>query len=224
MKRIIVVSLVLVALLAGVIVPVKVFAQDYGAYADISGQGTSASAGEAVKLRVTVKAKQDITDVKVTISELAPELVLIQRSAEVSLIQSGEERVISIPLGTSTETPEGKYRISYYVTFHDGTGKEWATGEQEAFVRVEEEDEGCFIATAAYGTDTAQELDILREFRDKVLLPDSLGIKFVFFYYRTSPPIAEFISRQDVLRTMVREVFVAPIVAIVNLSHNLWSE
>jgi len=82
---------------------------------------------------------------------------------------------------------------------------------------------GCFIATAAYGTDTAQEIDILREFRDEVLLSNSLGSKFVSFYYRTSPPIAEFIARHDVLRTIVREAFVAPIVAILNLSYNLWS-
>jgi hypothetical protein len=80
----------------------------------------------------------------------------------------------------------------------------------------------CFIATAAYGTDTAQEIDILREFRDVILLPNSLGAKFVSFYYRTSPPIADFISRHDVLRAIVREGFVAPIVAILGLSKNLW--
>jgi hypothetical protein len=82
---------------------------------------------------------------------------------------------------------------------------------------------GCFIATAAYGTDTAKELDILREFRDKVLLPNSLGAKFVSFYYRTSPPIASFISQHDVLRTAVRVGFVDPIVKILNWSHDLWS-
>ena len=82
---------------------------------------------------------------------------------------------------------------------------------------------GCFIATATYGTDTAEQLDILREFRDTVLLPNSLGAKFVSFYYKTSPPIADFISQHEVLRTMVRVVFVDPIVAILNWSHDLWS-
>jgi len=82
---------------------------------------------------------------------------------------------------------------------------------------------GCFIATAAYGTDTAKQLDILREFRDTVLLPNSLGAKFVSFYYRTSPPLADFISQHEVLRTVVRVGFVDPIVKILNWSHNLWS-
>jgi len=82
---------------------------------------------------------------------------------------------------------------------------------------------GCFIATAAYGTDTAKEIDILREFRDTILLPNSLGAKFVSLYYKTSPPLADFISQHEVLRTAVRVGFVDPIVAILNWSHDLWS-
>jgi hypothetical protein len=82
---------------------------------------------------------------------------------------------------------------------------------------------GCFIATAAYGTDTAGELDILREFRDAVLLPNSLGARFVSLYYKTSPPLANFISQSAVLRTVVRVGFVDPIVKIITWSHDLWS-
>jgi len=81
----------------------------------------------------------------------------------------------------------------------------------------------CFIATAAYGTRTAQEISILREFRDTVLLPNSLGAKSVSLYYRTSAPVANFISQHEVLRTAVRVGFIDPIVAISNWSHDLWS-
>jgi hypothetical protein len=82
---------------------------------------------------------------------------------------------------------------------------------------------GCFVATAAYGTDTASQLDILREFRDEVLLPNSLGAKLVSLYYKTSPPIADFISQNEVLRTVVRMGFVEPIVKILTWTHGLWS-
>jgi hypothetical protein len=45
----------------------------------------------------------------------------------------------------------------------------------------------CFVATAAYGTDTAEEIGLLREFRDVVLLPSGLGAEFVSLYYRSLP-------------------------------------
>ena len=81
----------------------------------------------------------------------------------------------------------------------------------------------CFIATAAYGSDTAKELDILREFRDTVLLPSNLGVRFVSFYYRIGPPIANLMSQHEVFRTAVRVGFVDPIVKILDWTHNLWS-
>jgi hypothetical protein len=80
----------------------------------------------------------------------------------------------------------------------------------------------CFIATAAYGTDTAQEIDVLRAFRDEILLHNSLGARFVSFYYKNSPPMADLISKHDVLRAIVRKGFVNPITAILSLSKNLW--
>jgi len=82
----------------------------------------------------------------------------------------------------------------------------------------------CFIATAVYGTDKAKEIDILREFRDVVLLPSGLGAELVSLYYKISPPIAEVISQHNFLRTAVRVGFVDPIVAILNWSYALWSE
>jgi hypothetical protein len=82
----------------------------------------------------------------------------------------------------------------------------------------------CFIATAAYGTDTAEEINLLREFRDVVLLASGPGTGFVSLYYEVSPAIAEVISRHDFLRTAVRVGFIDPIVAILDWSHALWSE
>jgi len=82
----------------------------------------------------------------------------------------------------------------------------------------------CFIATAGYGTDTSEDINLLREFRDVVLLPSGLGAEFVSLYYEVSPPIAEVISQHDFLSTAVRLGFIDPIVAILDWSHALWSE
>jgi hypothetical protein len=81
---------------------------------------------------------------------------------------------------------------------------------------------GCFIATAAYGTETAGQLDILRDFRDQVLLDNVLGSRFVEAYYRLSPPVADFIAKNDFLRAVVREVFVDPVANLLQWSQNLW--
>jgi parallel beta-helix repeat protein len=62
----------------------------------------------------------------------------------------------------------------------------------------------CFIATAAYGTPMAEEVQILREFRDEYLLTNPLGLTFVDFYYKVSPPIAEFITEHPSLKPIVR--------------------
>lgn len=75
----------------------------------------------------------------------------------------------------------------------------------------EETPPGCFIATAAYGTPMAGEIQILREFRDEYLLTNRPGRAFVDFYYRTSPPIARFITDHPGLKPMVRTALVPAI-------------
>jgi len=62
----------------------------------------------------------------------------------------------------------------------------------------------CFIATAAYGTPMAEEIQILREFRDDYLLANTVGRAIVGLYYKVSPPIAEFITDHPSLKPIVR--------------------
>jgi len=90
------------------------------------------------------------------------------------------------------------------------------------FERVEQ-DNGCFVATAAYGTDTAEQIDILREFRDTVLLPNSLGAGFVSLYYRVSPGIADSISKYELLRAVVRIGAIDRLVNVLDRTHTWWS-
>jgi hypothetical protein len=63
---------------------------------------------------------------------------------------------------------------------------------------------GCFIATAAFGSYLDPHVMVLRHFRDDVLLQSQLGTAFVKFYYKHSPPIADFIAHHDILRMIMR--------------------
>ena len=62
----------------------------------------------------------------------------------------------------------------------------------------------CFISTAAYGSPMAPHVNILREFRDRFLLNNSIGKAFVGFYYKYSPQMADLIAKHENLRTLVR--------------------
>jgi hypothetical protein len=65
---------------------------------------------------------------------------------------------------------------------------------------------GCMVATAAYGSALAPEIDILREFRGRYLMTSSWGRKFVSWYYRNSPTWAVAISSSETLKFIVRGI------------------
>ena len=70
---------------------------------------------------------------------------------------------------------------------------------------------GCFIASAAFGSYLEPNVEVLRDFRDRYLLTNGPGTAFVKLYYRTSPPIADYISRHDGVKLATR-VLLTPVV------------
>ncbi len=79
---------------------------------------------------------------------------------------------------------------------------------------------GCFIATAAWGSDMQKQVRYLRAFRDNYLLDNRAGRWFVRQYYHYSPPLADYIRSRPRLRALVR----ASLKPLVVLSHYLLSE
>lgn len=74
-------------------------------------------------------------------------------------------------------------------------------------------DKSCFISTAAFGSDMAEQVQILREFRNQFLLTHQWGIYFVKKYYEYSPPLAHFIKDSETLRFIVR-LFLYPVIGM----------
>jgi DNA-directed RNA polymerase subunit RPC12/RpoP len=95
-----------------------------------------------------------------------------------------------------TETMSGANKLKLF------SGKKlWQDDEDKASLKI-----GCFIATAAYGSDLDPEVETLRRFRDNVLLKSALGRGFVHLYYRISPPLAEWIAEGECRRALARGI------------------
>jgi hypothetical protein len=72
--------------------------------------------------------------------------------------------------------------------------------------------DGCFIASAAYSSPLHPHVNILRDFRDRYLMPSKLGRMLVNFYYKYSPSIADLIAKYKILRVAVR-INLLPLIA-----------
>ena len=72
--------------------------------------------------------------------------------------------------------------------------------------------EGCFIATAAYGSYLDSHVETLRDFRDSYMVTNPVGRNLVSAYYKLSPPLAEFIDEHPALKPIVRVGLVPAVV------------
>jgi hypothetical protein len=143
-------------------------------------------------------------------------------------LSAGDTSGSYVQITDTIEAPPGTTHLRVCLL---GTG--WSSGDEVRFDEIGVWPPGggfwdwlrerCFIATAAYGTATAAELDVLRDFRDRVLLNNALGSRFVEAYYTLSPPVADFMAENDVLRAIVRETLIDPVVNLLQWSKGLRS-
>jgi len=66
--------------------------------------------------------------------------------------------------------------------------------------------EGCYIATAVYGSYDCPEVLVLRKFRDERLMSSPFGRLFVRCYYATSPVLAKRIKSDSFVAKQTRNV------------------
>jgi len=73
----------------------------------------------------------------------------------------------------------------------------------DAYPELPDEDV-CFIATAAFESKSATEVEVLRAFRDRFLSTHRAGRWAVARYYAMSPPAARFLNEHEALKPLVR--------------------
>ncbi len=117
-------------------------------------------------------------------------------------------------IGGFTNSPPSGAAINYDIEFalrdHAGVLTTFACGlsnVQTAEIYGFLAQDKCFIATATYGSREAAPVQMLRQFRDRVLLTNDVGRLFVTWYYDHSPAAADWLESHSWLRPMVLTAF-----------------
>ncbi len=94
------------------------------------------------------------------------------------------------------------------------------TQEDRDVPQTDTEGGGCLIATAAYGTELAPQVQLLREVRDNTVLSTNSGIAFMTgfnqMYYSFSPTIADWQRENPVFQESVR-LFITPMMSTLSI-------
>ena len=94
------------------------------------------------------------------------------------------------------------------VSFDIAVGDAYAQPTPNNDVPPVEENGGCLIATAAYGSEMAPQVQQLRELRDNTVLSTESGTAFMSgfnqFYYSFSPSIADFERENPIFKEIVK--------------------
>jgi hypothetical protein len=85
----------------------------------------------------------------------------------------------------------------YRVRAYNSSGNSSYSNEATPLLVVGDDDGDCFIATAAFGSPLEPHVHVLRDLRDRYLLTNSIGKAFVALYHKFSPPIADFIAKNE---------------------------
>ena len=100
------------------------------------------------------------------------------------------------------------------------TGKLIAEKGAEGIEEIQEKGGGCLIATAAYGTELAPQVQFLREIRDRTVMNTNSGIAFMSqfnqIYYSFSPFVADLEREYPMLQEAVR-LFITPMISTLNI-------
>jgi hypothetical protein len=101
-----------------------------------------------------------------------------------------------------------------------GTGTELVNGKCQPIKETTKPGGGCLIATAAYGSELAPQVQFLREIRDNTVLSTSSGSAFMTgfnqLYYSFSPTVADLEREHPLFQDLVRS-FITPMISTLSI-------
>ena len=125
-----------------------------------------------------------------------------------------------------SQVEEGTYYFATRSTDKAGNVEAEPSGEGDVYKEVspispggtdKAAGEGCFISTAAYGSNMDWHVQILSEFRDRHLLTNQIGHGILDAYYKFSPPVANYLHKHPSARALVRYALI-PITGLAYIS------
>ncbi len=150
------------------------------------------------------KAGNELESSEVAIAPAKP-LIVCEEDSELMEVKGSEVREV--------EAGGGFLGFGSSEEFHTHLKYECPTCGKNFYHDIERKRQGCFIATAAYGTPLAKEINVLRRFRDSYLVQRDWGKNLVDLYYTLSPPVANLIEKSELFKKVVR-TFLQPVVQL----------
>ena len=147
--------------------------------------------------------------VKKSPDEFTPDETLSIAFAEVLIYDTPKYYTFSTSSANHDKFDEQAHNIELAVfSFQFLSDEQTLVGEGTNTSEVNEEGGGCLIATAAYGSEMAPQVQFLRELRDNTVLQTQVGTSFLTgfnqFYYSFSPAVADYERENPMFKEAVK--------------------
>ena len=194
--------------------------------------GTMNSSGE-YEVRAQYGAQKITTTFSFTASEASNDSVAVAEeavaeAAAAAAAAAAEAAAVEAAVEAALEfTPEPEPVVEQVVNC--GPGTESVNGICQVVQTQESEEKGggCLIATAAYGSEMAPQVQLLREIRDNQLMNTESGTAFMGtfndIYYSFSPYIADMQRESPVFKEIVK-AGLTPMISTLSIMENANSE
>ena len=107
--------------------------------------------------------------------------------------------------------PSGDYHVKVYFSQVGAFTPIGTYAETDFSLATDTATGGCFVATAAFGSPMARQVQWLRAFRDRILLPGRAGRALVNWYYAWSPRAAAWLQVHSIARKLTRAILWIPV-------------